>query len=212
MAAHEVSRWVVPACLILSTHLTDQGLHYGWPFFCKDTIDDNTLDAAISFQVHARWDICDGLKFAHLTFPRSLDELIWMCQHEELHFPFWKITEAFWRLWRPSDDPDRITARGRPTDPSVYYFMDPSKDHPAVIVAYDLNSNVRIYLFLKGYRVQSGAVDSEFSNMHTPGHGLLVLYILYIVPGMQHSLILDDHLLTLSLYFPSGTHLLESQD
>ncbi|EIE90692.1 hypothetical protein G6F46_005654 [Rhizopus delemar] len=106
--------------------------------FTKDTIDENKLYASLSFQIHG-FNVTffltrlrhDGIfvmqEIAHMTFPRSIEELASFINMKNLKMLL-KITEAFWRLCAISDNEGLIKAHARPTHPSLYCLIDATKD------------------------------------------------------------------------------------
>ncbi|KAI8988509.1 hypothetical protein BDF20DRAFT_833353 [Mycotypha africana] len=106
--------------------------------FAKDTIDENKLNASLSFQIHG-FSVTliftrlrhDGIyimqEIAHMTFPRSVEELATFISMKNLKMLL-KVTDVFWRLFKPCDNEELIKANGRATHPSLHSLIDISKD------------------------------------------------------------------------------------
>ncbi|CEG63106.1 hypothetical protein RMATCC62417_00309 [Rhizopus microsporus] len=106
--------------------------------FAKDTIDENKLNASLSFQIHG-FSVTffitrlrhDGIyimqEIAHMTFPRLTVELPTFISMKCLNMLL-KVTDVFWRLCKPCDNEELIEANGRATHPSLHSLIDISKD------------------------------------------------------------------------------------
>lgn len=104
----------------------------------KDTIDANSLEAALTFQVHG-FHITffltrlrhDGIyimqELAQFTFPRSLEELVTFVSLKNIR-TLMILTDTFWRLCRPARDTHTLQLKRRPTHPSIYSVIDSSKN------------------------------------------------------------------------------------
>ncbi|KAL0082398.1 hypothetical protein J3Q64DRAFT_1634345 [Phycomyces blakesleeanus] len=94
----------------------------------KDTIDNNKLQAALTFQING-FNITfflsslrhDGMylmqEIGQLTFPCSLEELVFFVNLKNIR-----------TLCRPMNDGKSWETKRRPTHPSIYSFIDATKD------------------------------------------------------------------------------------
>ncbi|KAF1801932.1 hypothetical protein FB192DRAFT_1422037 [Mucor lusitanicus] len=98
--------------------------------FAKDTIDENKLNASLSFQIHG-FSVTffitrlrhDGIYSPYDASP-SIEELATFISVKNLKMP----TDVFWRLCKPCDKEELIKANGRATHPSLHSLIDLSKD------------------------------------------------------------------------------------
>ncbi|KAG0747806.1 hypothetical protein G6F16_011521 [Rhizopus arrhizus] len=106
--------------------------------FTKNTIDINKLNASLSFQIHGfnisffltRLDqhgIYTMVEVGHLKSPKSIEELPSLVNLLNLKI-FLAINDAFWRLCRPSKEPELINARYIKTPDFITDFTEGSKD------------------------------------------------------------------------------------
>ncbi|CEI97291.1 hypothetical protein RMCBS344292_11427 [Rhizopus microsporus] len=106
--------------------------------FAKDTIDENKLNASLSFQIHG-FSVTffitrlrhDGIyimqEIAHMTFSRLTVELPTFISMKCLNMLL-KVTDVFWQLCKPCDNEELIEANGRATHSSLHSLIDISKD------------------------------------------------------------------------------------
>ncbi|KAG0936198.1 hypothetical protein G6F57_012446 [Rhizopus arrhizus] len=106
--------------------------------FTKNTIDINKLNASLSFQIHGfnisffltRLDhhgIYTMVEVGHLKFPKYIEELPSLVNLRNLKILL-AINDAFWRLCRPSKEPELINARYIKTPDFITDFIEDSKD------------------------------------------------------------------------------------
>jgi hypothetical protein len=106
--------------------------------FTKNTIDINKLHASLSFQIHGfnisffltRLDhhgIYTMVEVGHLKFPKSIEELPSLATLVNLKILL-AINDAFWRLCRPSKEPELINAKYIKTPDFITDFIEGSKD------------------------------------------------------------------------------------
>jgi hypothetical protein len=67
------------------------------------------------------------VEIAHLTFPRSLEELASFVSLKTLQALLF-ICETFWRLCIPASDPEVIKRKYYPTQRTLYQLIDSSRD------------------------------------------------------------------------------------
>jgi hypothetical protein len=106
--------------------------------FTKNTVDINKLNASLSFQIHGfnislfltRLDhhgIYTMVEVGHLKFPKSIEEIPSLVTLRNLKILL-AINDAFWRLCRPSKEPELVSARYIKTTDFITDFIEGSKD------------------------------------------------------------------------------------
>jgi hypothetical protein len=104
----------------------------------KDTLDQNKLEGALSFQIHGFHVTFfltrlrhDGMyimqKIGEMTFPRSLEELTTFVNLKNMR-TLLRVSEAFWRTRVSLSDTDHWETKRRLTHLAIYSLIDGRKD------------------------------------------------------------------------------------
>ena len=101
--------------------------------FCKETIDNHTLDNGFSIVFLLMRLNHDGIycfyEIAKMPFPHSLGELSSFVSLRNLN-TLLRVSEVFWQLCKPlsGDILGSQSSRTRPTNDSLYDYIDPTRN------------------------------------------------------------------------------------